>query len=328
MTLRELGQTGLVVSPIGLGMAGLGRPAYMNRGRDTDFPEGRSVQEMAMRSFSVLDAARARGVRYIDVARSYGQGEGFVADWIQRSNVDPGEVTIGSKWGYTYVGAWRLDAPVHETKSHDIATLDRQWEATRKVLWSHLDLYQVHSVRPDSTLFEDAALLERLHLLREQFGVHLGATVTGPDQASAIRRLMDLHVEGSRLFETVQATYNPLEPSAAPALEEAHRAGMGVIIKESLANGRLAPGRHDPEVASLARAAVEREVPLDALVLALTLEQPWADVALSGAVTCMQLESNLKALTLQPDDEVRRLALALREAPDAYWNARSNLPWN
>ena len=37
----------------------------------------------------------------------------------------------------------------------------------------------------------------------------------------------------------MQATWNLLEPSAGPALAEARAAGMGVIIKEALANGRL-----------------------------------------------------------------------------------------
>ena len=40
-------------------------------------------------------------------------------------------------------------------------------------------------------------------------------------------------------FDCVQATWNVLEPSAGPALAAAHDAGLGVIIKEAVANGRL-----------------------------------------------------------------------------------------
>jgi aryl-alcohol dehydrogenase-like predicted oxidoreductase len=324
---KNLGRTGLQVSRIGIGTAALGRPAYMNRGRDLDFPEGRSVQEMAMRTFSVLDVAREAGIRYVDTARSYGQGEGFVADWLQRSGSEPGDVTVGSKWGYTYCGGWRMDAPVQETKSHDLDTLSRQWEASRKVLWSYLDLYQVHSVTVDSPLFDDAPLLARLALLKAEFGVSIGATVSGAQQADALRRLMEVEVDGLGLFDSVQATWNPMEPSVGPALAEAHRAGWGVIVKEPLANGRLAPGRHDDQVRGLARAAAEREVGLDAVVLAAALAQPWADVVLSGAVTGHQLRSNLAAIDIDLDQELRLLLEGLARPAAAYWSERAQLPW-
>jgi aryl-alcohol dehydrogenase-like predicted oxidoreductase len=41
------------------------------------------------------------------------------------------------------------------------------------------------------------------------------------------------------IFDTVQATWNLLERSAGPILAEAHEAGLGVMVKEALANGRL-----------------------------------------------------------------------------------------
>lgn len=48
-----------------------------------------------------------------------------------------------------------------------------------------------------------------------------------------------LAIDGERLFNAVQATWNLLESSAAPALQTAHDAGLGAIVKESLADGRL-----------------------------------------------------------------------------------------
>lgn len=41
------------------------------------------------------------------------------------------------------------------------------------------------------------------------------------------------------LFDCVQVTWNLLEQSAGAALREAHQAGMDIIVKEGMANGRL-----------------------------------------------------------------------------------------
>src|SRR5690242_13859672 len=109
METRDLGMTGLRVTPIGLGLAALGRPAYITTGRDEDLGEGddRSVESMETRSHAVLDAAGDVGIRYLDAARSYGYAERFLASWLRARSIDPNDVTVGSKWGYRYVGEWR-----------------------------------------------------------------------------------------------------------------------------------------------------------------------------------------------------------------------------
>src|SRR5262245_21588136 len=76
-----LGRTGLRVSRLGLGLAALGRPVYMAAGREADLGADRSVAAMRCRCQSMLDAAYAAGVRYIDAARSYGLAEQFLNGW-------------------------------------------------------------------------------------------------------------------------------------------------------------------------------------------------------------------------------------------------------
>ena len=77
--LRPLGSTGLTVSRIGLGLAALGRPAYITLGRDRDLGGDRSVPTLERLCHEMLDAAYAAGIRYIDAARSYGLAERFLA---------------------------------------------------------------------------------------------------------------------------------------------------------------------------------------------------------------------------------------------------------
>ncbi len=306
---------------MGLGLAALGRPAYINLGRDGALPAERTVGAMRAATWAVLDSAYAAGVRWVDTARSYGRAEEFLAGWL----ADRGHrgVTVSSKWGYAYVGGWRADADVHEVKEHSQRRFGTQLAETRELLGDWLDVYQVHSLTAASALFDDAGLLDALGGLAAS-GVRVGFSTSGPRQADTVRRALALEVDGRRLFSTVQSTWNLLEPSVAAALAEAHEGGAYVIVKEGLANGRLAAEPPTP----LRRVAERHGAGPDAIALAAALTQPWADTVLSGAVSTAQLNGNLDAekIALRTDemDELRELATS----PDAYWADRSALPWN
>ncbi len=318
---RRLGRAGFPVSPIGLGLAALGRPAYITLGHAGDLGPDRSVEGLRNLTHGVLDAAYAAGVRYFDAARSYGRAEEFLASWLAERGLAPGDVSVGSKWGYEYTGGWRTDAEKHEVKDLGVSALRRQLDETRGVLGNHLDLYQVHSATLESGVFEDDAVLGELEDLKET-GVAVGLSVTGARQAETITRALEIG-----LFDTVQATWNLLERSASDALTRAHEAGLGVIVKEALANGRLAV-REDETDERLLVAARERGQTPDALALSAALAQPWADVVLSGAATVDALRSNLLALTAIPyDQETDRRLLPMSEERERYWSERANMPW-
>jgi aryl-alcohol dehydrogenase-like predicted oxidoreductase len=313
---RLLGRTCLRVSRIGVGLAALGRPAYINVGHGHDLGGHLGVRDMRRNAHSVLDAAYEQGVRYFDAARSYGEAEEFLASWLRTRRIGRDEVTVGSKWGYTYTADWRVEADEHEVKDLSVQTLRRQLAESRALLGEHLDLYQIHSATLESGVLEDGDVLDELEHVRAT-GVAIGVTVTGPRQAETIERVVEL-----ARFDTVQATWNVLERSAGPALEHACASGMGVIVKEGLANGRLT-ARGDVE--DLQAEAARRGTTADALALAACLAQPWADVVLSGAATVEQLNSNVAALEVtDAADELDQLV----EQRDAYWTRRAALPWN
>jgi aryl-alcohol dehydrogenase-like predicted oxidoreductase len=307
MALRPLGATGLKVTPIGFGLAAVGRPGYITLGREHDIGTDRSVEALERRSHEVLSAAYDAGIRYFDAARSYGYAERFLASWLRQRGLPPKSVTVGSKWGYTYVGDWRVDAPVHEVKDHSLAALRRQIKESRALLGEYLDLYQIHSATLESGVLDDRAVLSELTALRAS-GLTIGLSVSGPRQAEVIRRALAVRVDGINPFQSVQATWNLIEPSAGPALAEAHDAGWGVIIKEALANGRLASQ--------------------DRIAIAAALANPWVDVVLSGAVSVEQVRSNvLAAATLLAPHQLTELA-KVAEPADQYWKERSQLAWS
>jgi aryl-alcohol dehydrogenase-like predicted oxidoreductase len=309
------------VSRIGLGLAATGRPAYITTHRDADFGIDRSEDALRKRTWQLLDAAYTAGVRYVDVARSYGSAEAFLSQWFA-SRGDMDDLVVGSKWGYTYVGGWDIAATVQEVKDLSLATFERQYRETVALLGDRLRLYQVHSLTIESGALEDAALLAALARRRGD-GLLLGITTTGPEQAETIRRALEVRVDGVQLFSSVQATWNLLETSAGDALAEASDAGWAVLVKEALANGRLArSGDAAAAGTALGEAAAAAGLEPDVLALAAVLARPWVTVVLSGAATVDQLLSNLRAA----DVEFGGLP-ELAEPAVQYWSERSARRW-
>jgi aryl-alcohol dehydrogenase-like predicted oxidoreductase len=309
---------------IGLGLAALGRPAYINLGREGALPAERTVGAMRAASWEVLDAAYAAGVRWIDVARSYGRAEEFLAGWLADRAIPDDGLTISSKWGYAYVGDWRMDADVHEVKEHSLARFTLQWDESRALLGDRIALYQVHSLTTDSPLFTDRPLLEALASLSAD-GVRLGFSTSGPAQADAVERGLALEVAGQPVFSAVHSTWNVLEPSVGPALAAAHDAGAHVLVKETLANGRLAAGPHPPRLAEIAD---RHSTTADAVAIAAVLDRRWADTVLVGPASTDQLATNLQAATVRLTDDDRDELSRLAESAKDYWSARSALAWD
>ena len=309
------------VSRLGLGLAAIGRPAYITAGRSADLGERRTIEAMRRLCLQLLDQAHAAGVRYFDAARSYGRAEEFLGEWLAGG---PADVVVGSKWGYRYVADWHVDADVHEIKDHSLAAFTRQLGETRALLGDRLGVYHVHSATLDTGVLDDTELHTALAALRDT-GVRIGVSTSGPEQGAAIRKALGVEVGGFPLFTSIQATWNVLETSAGTALADAAAEGCSVIVKEAVANGRLTAAEAvDDRVAAV---AAELEIGVDQLAIAAALAQPWAATVLSGAATSEQLASNLAAAAVHlPPAALDELA-ALAEPPAAYWAARSRRPW-
>lgn len=305
---------------LGLGLAAVGRPAYITSGRDGDLPGVRSIIALRARAHALLDAAADLNICFVDAARSYGLAEDFLGSWLRQRQEAP---FVASKWGYTYTAGWRVDAAQHEVKDHSSQSFERQLAETSDLLAPWLRLYQVHSLTLESPLWTDQELLERLAGLRAE-GVDIGFSTSGPGQAQAVRRGLEVTVDGTALFASVQTTWNLLEPSAGEALAEAHAAGVRVIVKEALANGRLID-RRGAAGSRLDWLSRRHDVGIDAVALAAALAQPWCDVVLCGAVTVPQLRSNAGAPALAAT--IGATELLPPESPEQYWFTRSQLAW-
>jgi aryl-alcohol dehydrogenase-like predicted oxidoreductase len=318
---------------LGLGLAALGRPGYVTLNHASDLGGSYDPSAMESHAHAVLDAAFDGGIRYIDAARSYGRAEDFVASWLRKCAMVPGAITVASKWGYAYTAGWSTTAAQHEVKDHSLAAFERQLSESVERLGGYLSLYQIHSVTAESKTLDDDALIDAIARLRQR-GISAGLSVSGAGQDVAIRRAIEVRRDGERVFDSVQATWNLLERGAESALADAHDAGVSVVVKETLANGRLTHENlsddrvFSPRIARIRELAESRGTTVEMLALSAALARPWADVVLTGAATVGQIQSSIDAIELPYDAEIEEQLRSLAIAPGDYWRTRSAFSWN
>jgi aryl-alcohol dehydrogenase-like predicted oxidoreductase len=89
---------------IGLGMAALGRPGYINLDRSAIFGTDSRTLEMMQTQANVVLATlfeASKELPWIDCARSYGLSEKFTGEFLKKKNISPDKVYVSSKWGYS-----------------------------------------------------------------------------------------------------------------------------------------------------------------------------------------------------------------------------------
>jgi aryl-alcohol dehydrogenase-like predicted oxidoreductase len=313
-------------------MAALGRPGYITLGHADDLQHNYDVAAMQSHAHAMLDHAWMRGIRYFDAARSYGRAEEFLGGWLASRNFPADDLpVVGSKWGYAYTADWQVQAEQHEVKDHTLPLLQQQWQESQRWLGGWLQLYQIHSATLESGVLTRVEALTALAAHKAN-GTRIGLSLSGAQQAATLAAALEITVDGLRLFDSVQATWNVLEPSCGPLLQQAHDAGLGIIVKEALANGRLTARNYDSDFASartrLDALAYHHHTTVDALALAAVLAQPWANVVLSGAATPTHLDANLGALQVELASDDWEVLHTLAETPAHYWQTRSRLAWN
>jgi aryl-alcohol dehydrogenase-like predicted oxidoreductase len=102
MTMKPAGS----LPRLGLGMAALGRPGYINLNRDSILGNDRPVERMQEQANQVMErlfqlASAESTAPWLDCARSYGLSEKFVGEYLRSRSIDTDKVYVSSKWGYS-----------------------------------------------------------------------------------------------------------------------------------------------------------------------------------------------------------------------------------
>ncbi|QXP79752.1 MULTISPECIES: aldo/keto reductase [Winogradskyella] len=313
---------------IGLGLAALGRPDYLNIRPDSNIDK--SVATFRNTAFKVLDEAYQLGIRDFDVAPSYGLGEEFLQNWNDSRGYK--DVCLSTKFGYTYVANWEIGfSGKHEIKEHSIEKLNEQWEVS-KALLPNLKIYQIHSATLDSGVLTNNAVLSRLNELKQEYQLEIGISSSGTEQVKIIEEARKIEFNGEALFNSYQVTFNIFEQSTFQILKELINEGKTVIIKEGLANGRIFKydkfKAYDKAYNYLETLSNKYNAGNDAIALRFIMDYLEPKVVLSGASNSIQLEQNLKASNfVLTEDEITTLK-SFAVSKDHYWNERSDLEWN
>jgi aryl-alcohol dehydrogenase-like predicted oxidoreductase len=339
-----------VLPRIGLGMAALGRPGYINLNRSTIFgnTNERTIESMQQRANLVMDEVFRITNDYnsnnedstiqskillpwFDCARSYGLSEQFVGDYLRKHNIQKDKVYVSSKWGYTYVADFQVSLPAgvpHEIKDHSVNNFLKQLQESIHTLGEYINLYQIHSATIESGVLSDPIVHNELMKCKKQYNWSIGLSVSSPQQGITIQEAVKINVNNERLFDSVQCTYNVLEQSAYNALIDAYN--NGIDIKEGLANGRVLS---NPILIKYSKNEIFNCTP-DQLALGCILAQPFQPRVLSGAVTSDQVLSNYKAIDIATklvsshDTILTEIMQSCIMDSQAYWSERSALQWN
>ncbi|MDX6286319.1 MAG: hypothetical protein QOG53_1804 [Frankiales bacterium] len=214
MRYRRLGNSGLVVSVVGLG--------------GNNFGFGQRLDLEATRA--VVHAALDEGITLVDTAEIYGESEAFLGEVLQGRRDD---VVIATKFGHQ---GFALHGQQYESRGGR-RYIRRAVEASlHKLKTDRIDLYQMHTPDPSTPIEETLAALDEL--VREGKILYIGTSnAEGWQVTDADWTARTNHV--SR-FVSVQNHYNLLEREierdVIPACEHL---GIGLLPFFPLANGLL-----------------------------------------------------------------------------------------
>lgn len=231
MAMRPLGNSGIMVSPLGLGTVKLGR----NQG--VKYPQGFELPDDTD-ALTLLQTARELGINLIDTAPAYGLAEARLGQLLPRLA------------GYRREH-WVLVSKAGENFVHGVSQFDFSPEAInasvenslRLLGTDYLDAVLLHSDGLDEAGERFLPAVAALNALKRQGRIRLTG-FSGKTLAGGL-----LMVD---CVDVLMVTYNEQETDQLPVIEAAAGRGRGVLIKKALASGHS----HDPGPALAAVAAV------------------------------------------------------------------------
>ena len=217
---RALGDTGLSVSPLGLGTVKFGRNQGVKYPSQFDLPSDQQISDL-------LAQARELGINLLDTAPAYGISEQRLGPLLTGQRQD-----------------WVICTKVGEEFNDGISSFDFSAAHTRRSIerslqrlnTDYLDLVLVHSDGNDLQVLEDEVYPTLQHL--KQQGLIRAFGFSGKSVEGGIKALEQ--------GDCAMVTYNLNERTERPVLDFALSHNKGILIKKALASGHLCLNGEDP----------------------------------------------------------------------------------
>ncbi len=217
---RALGDTGLQLSPLGLGTVKFGRNQGVKYPTSFELPSDQQIR-------SLLAQAHDLGINLLDTAPAYGTSEerlgpllaGQRSDWLICTKV--GEEFSAGESSFNFSAA------------HTRRSIER---SLRRLHTDYLDMVLVHSDGNDLQVLDDE-VYPTLQQLKQQ-GLIRAFGFSGKTIEGGIRALQQ--------GDCAMVTYNLNEQGERPVLDFALSHNKGILIKKALASGHLCLDGEDP----------------------------------------------------------------------------------
>lgn len=304
MTYRHLGDSGLVVSTVGLGGNTFG--ARIDAGTTR----------------SVVHAALDAGVTLVDCAELYGNEPGESEALLgQALRGRREQVVLATKFGHP---AGRADAPAWEAHGSRSAVRRSVEGSLRRLGTDWIDLYQMHTPDPVTPVEETLSALD--DLVREGKVRYIGSSNFAAWQVVDADRAAE--ALGTERFVSAQNGYNLLDRSVEAELVPAcEHVGVGLLpyypLASGLLSGKYRRGEAPPEgsrlsvprmsgrlesadfdtIEALQAFAEQRGVDLLSVALGGLVSQPAVGSVIAGATSAEQVHANVRAGLWEPTAE-------------------------
>lgn len=212
LVLRSLGNTGIRVSPVGLGTVKFGRNSGVRYPRSFELPEDAALERL-------LAVARECGINLLDTAPAYGTSEARL-----------GRLLSGTR------DQWIISTKSGENFIDNSSTFDFSEKGTRRSVeqslrllgTDYLDIVLVHCSDDDLAVVNRSDALETLSRLKDKGMIRaFGASTKTLEGGLAALDRCDI----------VMATYNMDDTSQSGVLDKALELGKGVFVKKALESG-------------------------------------------------------------------------------------------
>ncbi len=214
MELRPLGDTGMMVSPLGLGTVKFGRNQQVKYPSGFDLPDDSQV-------LAILDLASELGINLLDTAPAYGSSQQRLGQLLGARRDD---WLIVSKVGEIFEnGQSRFDFSFE----HTVATVEH---SLRTLQTDVLDCVLIHSDGDDLRILQHEGALDALRELKRR-GLIRAHGMSSKTIEGGLLTVQEMDV--------VMATCNLDYDDELPVLQAAQAQHKGVLIKKGLMSGHV-----------------------------------------------------------------------------------------
>jgi aryl-alcohol dehydrogenase-like predicted oxidoreductase len=303
MTYRPVGDSGLMVSTVGIGCNAFSRRVDLAGVRD------------------ILAAARETGVTLLDTADVYGHPAGGSESMLGEALLGQrDEFVVASKFGMDMLGANGADFGARASRRYVRRAVEG---SLRRLRTDYLDLYQLHAPDPLTPIEETLSVLTDLvhegkvrYLGCSNFAAWQVADADWTARSAGLERFVSVQNRYSLLDRTVEA-------EVVPACETY---GLGLLpyfpLEYGLLTGKYRRGEGAPEgsraqldpsraqwlanadwdrIEAVEKYAEERGLAVLDVAIAGLAARPAVASVISGATSGDQVRANAAALRWQPD---------------------------